>query len=72
MNWNKLKEKKCPRCDNRLELSTPYIDEFRCSGSHCLFKIKEGRFEEIVSSLYKKEDREVLKDNLEELNNLSL
>ncbi len=70
MNWNKLKDHKCPRCSKKLESSKPYVDEFRCSDSHCLFKIKEEKFIEIVRSIYRREDQELLRDNQEELNNL--
>lgn len=75
MNWEQLKEKKCPRCSSRLESAAPYVDEFRCSNTHCLFKIHERRFEELMSSMYKRTDYKTFKEvdrNFEELNNLKL
>lgn len=73
MNWERLKEKKCPRCGKKLESSAPFAEEFRCSDSHCLFKIHERRFEELVSNMYKRSDMRTFREvdrNLEELNNL--
>lgn len=75
MNWEKLKEQRCPRSGHKLESGTPFIDEFKCSDPHCMFKISEERFGEIVSSLYKKEDKKYVynaEQNLEDLNNLVL
>jgi len=75
MNWERLKEVKCPRCGNKLESGTPYVEEFRCSDSHCFFKIHERRFEELVSTMHKRNDYKTFREvdrNLEDLNNLEL
>jgi hypothetical protein len=56
MDWNQLKENCCPRCGKRLkfpdqvESSLYGQTNVTCSGSHCLFKINESKFNQIVRS----------------------
>lgn len=68
-NWQNLKENKCPFCSHELKVEGLLETTFRCS--HCDFSISQGRFDEIISDMYKpKQRRCAFGENLSELNNL--
>ena len=74
MKWSALVEEKCPRCNAKLHSSSP-LDRIRaCSDSHCLFKINIDKFESIVESEVKRQNRRPFKydpdENMSSLNNL--
>lgn len=70
MNWKALKDCKCPKCGGDLSLVKPIftVDTYTCT--KCDFKIRIGKFEEIINSMYapKKKNWEI--DNFEALQNL--
>ena len=49
MDWNKLRENKCPKCGKDIK---PKIDFglFWCSNTMCSFRISPERFNEIINS----------------------
>lgn len=69
MNWNKLKNNKCPNCANVYLTRAPFstIADFYCD--KCPFRISAKKFDEIVNSLYKKPNFISDTDRLSELNN---
>lgn len=49
MDWNKLKEMKCPKCSGNLQDSTMgYI----CTKGSCEFRISYDRFRDVANSVY--------------------
>lgn len=53
MKWQNLKENKCPKCDKDLaEAFNPVTKMFECS---CGFKIREAKFNQIVSGIINKD-----------------
>lgn len=71
MDWNKLKEERCPRCGQKLHPAGMLDSHRHCSGSHCLFKIEMSKFDSIVANVRRKETRDYDPDeNLSALNNL--
>lgn len=65
MNWNNLKNFKCPDCSSTLENKT---DFYKCPS--CTFRIGEVKFAEIVNKQFPKKLYEPRESNLEDLNNL--
>lgn len=73
MNWNAFREHRCPRCNSKLETHGMLSDLHTCSDSHCLFKINDTKFQEILGNILKKEAKHYNPEpNLEALNNLEL
>ena len=69
MNWNNLRDQKCPKCGEKLKLGL-MESTMRCSGN-CEFEIGSARYLEIVESMSKpKVKRCGFGDNLAALNNL--
>ena len=67
MNWNRLKDMRCPDCSAVLIANK--ADSFiRCS--LCNFKVREERFNQIMNDMYTPKVEEVERDNQAELNNL--
>jgi len=71
MDWNKLKDNRCPKCwaplrDDRLS----FMHE--CGRDGCDFKISNEKFDKIVSDLYKPKTKRcgTFDQNLSDLNNL--
>lgn len=69
MDWNNLKDNKCPKC------SYPLTESDSKMHMYCInctdFFIKKEKFDEVVNSLYKpKRKRYNAFDNMEALNNL--
>lgn len=48
MNWSKLKQNKCPKCEKELSFR-PGRDIFTCL--ECGFQIRKEKFEEIVKNV---------------------
>lgn len=70
MNWNNLRNNKCPDCGHMLEASTKFKG-YMCADENCNFKVTEKRFSEIVKSLYFKHGWDKTEDqNLADLNSL--
>lgn len=68
INWNRLKNFKCPKCNDSLYSNGGTEMEFECNNKKCGFKISKSKFDSIIVNLYQK--KEPLKDNQEMLNNL--
>ncbi len=66
MKWERLKDNRCPECNSVLIFSD--FNMFRCS--LCNFKIKEIRFNEIMSSLSRQNTFNEEEENQAALNNL--
>ena len=68
MNWDSLKDLKCPQCRSFLVTANNF---YNCS--ECEFKISEKKFNQIVDKMYKRGlnlDMISERDNLSALNNL--
>ncbi len=65
MNWNNLKNNRCPKCNSYLGNS---VFEICCNS--CDFKCSITKFDEIVDSLYKPKKQYINDDNSSALNNL--
>lgn len=66
MNWNRLKNYKCPKC-NELLGHEMVKDSYDCSKIGCGFSIGKEKFNKIVNDKYYKEP---VRDNFEALQNL--
>ena len=60
LNWNNLKEMKCPECSNKLRDG---VLGYKCDG--CGFRILYDRFKQVINDMYKPEP-----NSLKALNNL--
>ena len=71
MNWNNLKNGKCPKCNAVVGFES-VKQMYTCSNmaEGCDFRIGKEKFEKIVNDLYKPKNRPSFNDNLSELNNL--
>lgn len=67
MNWDRLKDMRCPDCGAIL-INKQDDSHIRCC--LCNFKIRHLRFEEIINGMYKPEVEVRERDNLSELINL--
>lgn len=75
MNWNNLKNNKCPKCKGSLIHNARAV---RCeyndftANSQCDFTCSVRKFNQLVNELYKPKAKRVMMDdeNLEDLNNL--
>lgn len=65
MNWNSLKNNKCPKCNSLLEQGRLTHDCTKCE-----FKIGLNKFEEVVGNLYRPRPMNAIVDNQEGLNNM--
>lgn len=66
MNWNKLKENRCPRCSQLLSKAKGFHE---CA--HCGFSIGHEKFEKVIDNLYKGKSNLIqVNDNFEALQNL--
>lgn len=67
MDWQKLREHKCPKCSGELKgsLLTP---EYWCMS--CDFQISENKYNYILGMMLKGKQKVEVRDNLAELNNL--
>lgn len=65
MNWDRLKNNKCPECGQGLSQEG---NIHKCE--NCEFKIGDIKFSEIVNRLYTKRKYVPREDNMEALNNL--
>lgn len=62
MKWSRLKDLKCPKCSTtkileRVEdivAGVTLQDYYKCRYEKCTFKVSKARFDEIVSSLYRR------------------
>ena len=76
MIWSRLKNMKCPECNNPLEKNTKgkvlISMDYRCV--KCPFYISSERFDEMIESLYRPSRNRVpgTEENLSALNNLGL
>ena len=67
MNWNALKNYKCPKCDRDLQKQ---FNKLGHSCTACGFYITPEKFDSIIVSLYKPKRFRTEEDNLSDLNNL--
>lgn len=68
MNWNRLKNYKCPKCNSNLGGNARF---HKCSSSKCDFMCSVQKFNKIVSDMHKPKQRRCsFEDNLSELNNM--
>lgn len=51
MNWKRLKDFKCPKCDDDLERNGSL---FACCNNRCDFIVSHAKFKTIVDGLYAK------------------
>jgi hypothetical protein len=69
MNWNNLKNNKCPKCNSEMyHRNHAHV----CVSDDCDFTCSTEKFEEIVDSLYNGTNSygHSAEDNLSELNNM--
>lgn len=64
MNWNALKNYKCPKCNSALKDIGNY---HACTKTGCAFSINKQKFESIVNDKYKPK---VQRDNFQDLQSL--
>lgn len=69
MNWERLKNMKCPQCGKDLTRAVSHTG-YGCFNCH--FTISKEKFDKIVSDLYKPKQKRcsTFEENLGELNNL--
>lgn len=70
MNWNNLKENKCPKCSSLLEF---LLNKYICTEyTKCGFSIGQQKFGEIVTNMYKPKVKRcaTFEDNFSQLQNL--
>ena len=65
MNWNALRDKRCPQCGDKLN------SEFHCRTLDCNFKTTKQKFQKIVETLYKPQKTKPIltSDMLHKMNN---
>lgn len=69
MNWNNLKEYKCPKCGTPLQDTLlSQTGRHFCGMVNCGFEIGDAKYSELLRSKPKHQRTE--EDNLSELNNL--
>lgn len=73
MNWSRLKNNCCPKCNALLNCS--FLDAlYHCTGLDCDFSIAEDKFDKIINDMYAPRKRTVDdfddEKRLSELNNM--
>lgn len=67
MNWKKLKDNKCPKCDRLLKEEK---HAYKCSSRTCDFLVSKSKFDSIIRNLYIQAERSQYR-NIDEDENLS-